>query len=61
MSALISELSAPDERPHQVILVTFVNSKRADYAYTWAAHLQRLGLRNYLIGAMDGEALPKLG
>ena len=52
-------LSAPDERPHQVILVTFVNSKRADYAYTWAAHLQRLGLRNYLVGAMDGEALPK--
>ena len=29
-----------DCRPHQVILVTFVNSKRADYAYTWAAHLQ---------------------
>ena len=25
----------------------------------WAAHLQRLGLRNYLVGAMDGEALPK--
>jgi hypothetical protein len=25
---------------NNVILVTFVNSKRADYAYTWAAHLQ---------------------
>ena len=43
-----------------VILVTFVNSKRADYGYTWAAHVKRLGLTNYLVGAMDTEALHKL-
>lgn len=45
---------------HNIILVTFVNSKRADYAYTWAWHVRRLGLSNYLVGAMDGEALVKL-
>ena len=43
-----------------MILVTFVNSKRADYGYTWAAHVKRLGLTNYLVGAMDTEALHKL-
>lgn len=31
-----------------------------DYGYTWAAHLKRLKLTNYLVGAMDGEALTKL-
>ena len=40
---------------HNIILVTFVNSKRADYGYTWAAHIRRLGLINYLVGAMDLE------
>ena len=45
---------------HNIILVTFVNSKRADYGYTWAAHVRRLGLSNYLVGAMDSEALRKL-
>ena len=40
---------------HNIILVTFVNSKRADYGYTWAAHIRRLGLSNYLVGAMDLE------
>ena len=43
-----------------IILVTFVNAKRANYAYTWAAHLHRLGLSNYLVGAMDSKALDKL-
>jgi hypothetical protein len=83
---------------NNIILVTFVNSKRADYGYTWASHsarrgdrararpppptpcapppapdarrptpapardlaVRRLKLQNYLIGAMDGEALKKL-
>ena len=45
---------------HNIILVTFVNSKRADYGYTWAYHVNRLNLTNYLVGAMDGEALNKL-
>ena len=45
---------------HNIILVTFVNSKRANYAYTWASHLMRLRLTNYMVGAMDGEALVKL-
>jgi len=45
---------------HNIILITFVNSKRANYAYTWAAHLMRLRLTNYMVGAMDGEALVKL-
>ena len=31
-----------------------------DYGYTWAWHLKRLKLENYLVGAMDSEALVKL-
>lgn len=42
---------------HNIILVTFVNYQRCDYGFTWASHVQRLGLDNYLIGAMDGKAL----
>ena len=42
---------------YNIILVTFVNAKRADYAYTWASHVQRLNLTNYLVGAMDTTAL----
>jgi len=45
---------------HNIILITFVNSNRANYAYTWAAHVIRLKLTNYMVGAMDGEALVKL-
>ena len=41
---------------NNVILVTFVNAQRADYAYTWAWHVRRLGLKNYMIGALDGIA-----
>jgi len=42
---------------NNIILVTFVNAKRVDYAYTWDAHVRRLKLRNYLIGGMDQSAL----
>ena len=45
---------------HNIILVTFVNGKRADYAFTWVAHVRRLKLSNYLVGAMDGVALKLL-
>ena len=42
---------------HNIILVTFVNAKRADYGFTWHMHLKRLRLENYLVGAMDRSAL----
>lgn len=45
---------------HGIILVTFVNYQRCDYAFTWAGHVERLGLKNYLVGAMDGKALQTL-
>jgi hypothetical protein len=45
---------------HNIILVTFVNYQRCDYGFTWAGHVQRLGLENYLVGAMDGKALETL-
>ena len=57
---LTKELIRSRCNAHNIILVTFVNSKRADYGYTWAAHVNRLNLTNYLVGAMDGEALKKL-
>ena len=45
---------------HNIILVTFVNYQRCDYGFTWHWHVQRLGLSNYLVGAMDGKALDLL-
>ena len=35
------------------IILTFVNKVRLDFAKTWAYHVVRLGLTNYLIGATD--------
>ena len=32
----------------------------ATHRYTWASHVRRLNLTNYLVGAMDAEALTKL-
>ena len=57
---LTKELIRSRCNAQNIILVTFVNSKRADYGYTWAAHIRRLNLTNYLVGAMDGDALKKL-
>ena len=57
---LTKELIRSRCNAQNIILVTFVNSKRADYGYTWAGHVKRLNLTNYLVGAMDGDALTKL-
>ena len=38
------------------LILTFVNSVRLDFAATWAAHLRRLGLTNWLVGATDAGA-----
>ena len=57
---LTSELIRSRCDKYNIILVTFVNSKRADYAFTWASHLKKLMLSNYLVGAMDSAALQKL-
>ena len=43
--------------PGQGIILTFVNSARLDFARSWVAHLRRLGLRNWLVGATDPETL----
>ena len=40
---------------HNIILITFVNSNRANYAYTWAAHVIRLQLRGSVQSAAHGE------
>ncbi len=45
--------------PPQIIL-TFVNKVRFDFATSWVAHVRRLGLSNYLVGATDQNALRRL-
>jgi len=45
---------------HNIILATHVNSKQLGFAYTWASHVYRLRLSNYLVGATDHAALRKL-
>eukprot|EP00966_Prymnesium_polylepis_P269163 6217980-Prymnesium_polylepis.1 len=39
------------------ILLTFTNHVRYDFAVTWVAHVRRLGLSNWLVGATDARAL----
>ena len=46
--------------PGRGVILTFVNSARLDFAATWAAHVRRLGLSNWLIGATDPDALHAL-
>jgi hypothetical protein len=46
--------------PSRQIILTFVNTIRLDFAATWAAHMRRLGLTNWLVGATDNGALSAL-
>ena len=42
------------------IILTFVNKIRLDFATSWVAHVRRLRLRNWLVGATDRPALQEL-
>lgn len=46
--------------PRRQIILTFVNRVRLDFARTWAAHVMRIGLTNFLVGATDSGALDGL-
>ena len=46
--------------PSKQIILTFVNNARLEFAVTWAAHLARLKLTNWLIGATDHDALASM-
>lgn len=53
------------ERAHDIatngqIILTFVNRIRLDFAVSWMAHVKRLGLSNWMIGATDATALKEL-
>ena len=39
------------------LVLTFTNKVRLDFAATWAAHVRRLGMTNWLIGATDRGAM----
>jgi len=43
--------------PAGQIVLTFTNRVRIDFATTWAEHLSRLKMRNWLVGATDQPAL----
>lgn len=46
--------------PRRQIILTFVNRVRLDFARTWVAHVRRLKLSNWLVGATDEGALQGL-
>ena len=46
--------------PQKRIILTFVNSIRLDFSTTWVAHVRRLGMTNWLVGATDAGALHAL-
>jgi len=54
------ELAKRVAGPKKQIVLSFVNRIRVDFASTWVYHLERLGLKNYLIGATDDFALKSL-
>lgn len=43
--------------PDKLVLVTFANHHFGDFARNWVSHVRRLGLGNYLVGAMDDRLL----
>jgi len=42
------------------VIATFVNLKRFDFGLTWVRRCEKLGLRNFVVGALDPEALALL-
>ncbi|EPS68350.1 hypothetical protein M569_06419, partial [Genlisea aurea] len=43
-----------------VVVITFGNFAFVDFMVNWAEHLMRLGVTNFLVGAMDAKALEAL-
>ena len=39
------------------VFVTWTNFGRVDFAITWAQNLQRMGIHNIFVGALDAESL----
>ena len=39
------------------VFVTWTNFGRVDFAITWAHNLQRMGIHNIFVGALDAESL----
>ena len=39
------------------VFVTWTNFGRVDFAITWARNLQRMGIHNIFVGALDAESL----
>lgn len=56
-SASSGGLDSTASRGVQVVIATFVNLRRADFGIMWARRCDRLGLRTFVVGALDGEAL----
>jgi arabinosyltransferase len=55
-----AERLAQTANKEKQIIVTFTNRVRLDFAYTWVAHVRRLNLTNWLVGATDRRALRAL-
>jgi len=51
------EMVAAVAGPDKLVLVTFANHHFGDFARNWVSHVRRLGLGNYLVGAMDDRLL----
>lgn len=59
-NALTRDRAIAAAGPRKQIILTFVNRVRLDFARTWVAHVVRLGLTNWLVGATDEGALQSL-
>ena len=57
---LTKELVNSHASPENFIIVTYVNFKRLDFAYTMVRHLHSLRQPHFLVGAMDLPALEGL-
>lgn len=59
-TGLARERAASVAGPRKQIILTFVNRVRLDFAFTWVAHVRRLKLSNWLVGATDEAAFRHL-
>ena len=54
---LSAEMARQHASPDNMLIVTYVNKNRLDFALTWVRHLLAVNQPHFLVGALDVEAL----
>ena len=57
MNVYVADLAIQHRHPdHNAVLLTFVNFQYVEVALNWILYMNKLGITNYIIGALDDRA-----